>query len=132
MSTSDEIIALRQDYQARRAQRQAQEREQELKELREDPRYIAAVRQGEQERAEREAEAEGRRRIEAELRESEARSRLQKEKERHRRLWIAAGNPAEAAGNPAESFERHWPEIEKRTLMDNYEERARGRYESII
>jgi colicin import membrane protein len=125
MSTSDEIIALRQDYQARRAQRQAQEREQELKELREDPRYIAAVRQGEQERAEREAEAEGRRRIEAELRESEARSRLQKEKERHRRLWIAAGNPAE-------SFERHWPEIEKRTLMDNYEERARGRYESII
>src|SRR5215204_446470 len=30
MSTSDEIIALRQGYQARRAERQAQEREQEL------------------------------------------------------------------------------------------------------
>ena len=37
MSTADEIIALRQGYQARRAERQAQEREQELKELREDP-----------------------------------------------------------------------------------------------
>jgi hypothetical protein len=60
MSTADEIIALRQDYQARRAERQAQEREQELKELREDPRYIAAVRQGERERAAREEEAEAR------------------------------------------------------------------------
>jgi colicin import membrane protein len=125
MSTADERTALQNEHWARRAEYQAQEREQELRELREDPRTIAAVRQGEQERAEREAEAERRRRIEAELRESEARSRLQKEKERHRRLWIAAGNPAE-------SFERHWPEIEKRTLMDNYEERARGRYESII
>ena len=57
MSTADEIIALRQDYQARRADRQAQEREQELKELRENPRYIAAVRQGEREQAAREAEA---------------------------------------------------------------------------
>ena len=46
------------DFEARRAQRQAQEREQELKELREDPRYIAAVRQGERERAAREGERE--------------------------------------------------------------------------
>jgi hypothetical protein len=124
MTTSDEIIALRQGYQARRAERQAQEREQALKELHEDPRYIAAVRQGERERAEREAEAERRRRNEAELRESEARSRLQKKKERHGRLWIAAGNPVE-------SFERHWPEIEKQVLMENYRA-ASGRYESII
>ena len=82
MSTSDEIIALRQGYQARRAERQAQEREQELKELREDPRYIAAVRQGERERAAREAEVETRRRAEGEQRESEARVRLEREKER--------------------------------------------------
>ena len=80
MSTSDEIIALRQGYQARRAERQAQEREQALKELREDPRYIAAVRQGERERAAREAEAEARRRSEAEQRESEARVRLERER----------------------------------------------------
>jgi len=95
-----------------------------LKELREDPRYIAAVRQGEQERAEREAEAERHRRIEAEQRESEARSRLQEERVRHRRLWIASGNPVE-------SFEQHWPEIEKQVLMENYKA-ASGRYESII
>jgi hypothetical protein len=129
MSTFDERIdeqrALRADHQARRAEYQAQEREQELREMREDPRTIAAIRQGEQERAEREAEAERQRRAEAELRESEARTRLQKEKERHRRLWIAAGTPAV-------SFERHWPEIEKGTLLENYEVRARGRYESII
>src|SRR5215203_17575 len=124
MSTSDEIIALRQGYQARRAERQAQEREQELKELREDPRYIAAVRQGERERAAREAEAEARRRSEAEQRESEARVRLEREKERKRRLWIASGNPVE-------SFERHWPEIQKQVLMENYN-RASGRYESVI
>jgi hypothetical protein len=124
MSTSDEIIALRQGYQARRAQRQAQEREQELKELREDPRYIAAVRQGEQERAAREAAEEQRRRTEAELRESEARTRLQAEKERQRRLWISSGNPAE-------HFEAMWPEIEKQVLMENYRA-ATGRYESII
>jgi hypothetical protein len=124
MSTSDEIIALRQGYQARRAQRQAQEREQALKELREDPRYIAAVRQGERERVAREAEAEARRRSEAELRESEARMRLEREKERKRRLWIASGNPAA-------SFEQHWPEIEKQVLMENYRA-ASGRYESII
>ena len=121
MSTSDEIIALRQGFQTRRAERQAQEREQRLKELREDPRYIAAVRQGERERAAREAEA--RRRSEAELRESEARMRLEREKERKRRLWIASGNPAA-------SFEQHWPEIEKQILMENYG--ASGRYESII
>ena len=124
MSTADEIIALRQDYQARRADRQAQEREQELKELRENPRYIAAVRQGEREQAAREAEAEARCRIEAERRESEARERLEREKERKRRLWIASGNPVE-------SFERHWPEIEKQVLMENYRA-ASGRYESII
>ena len=123
MSTADEIIALRQDYQARRADRQAQEREQELKELRENPRYIAAVRQGEREQAAREAEAEARCRIEAERRESEARERLEREKERKRRLWIASGNPAA-------SFEQHWPEIEKQILMENYG--ASGRYESII
>ena len=124
MSKADEIIALRQDYQARRAERQAQEREQALKELREDPRYIAAVRQGERERAAREAEAEARRRSEAEQRESEARVRLEREKERKRRLWIASGNPVE-------SFERHWPEIQKQVLMENYN-RASGRYESVI
>jgi hypothetical protein len=124
MSTADEIIALRQDYQARRAERQAQERERELKELREDPRYIAAVRQGEQERAAREAAEEQRRRTEAELRESEARTRLQAEKERQRRLWISSGNPAE-------HFEEMWPEIEKQVLMENYRA-ASGRYESII
>src|SRR5215217_3060449 len=123
MSTSDEIIALRQGYQARRAERQAQEREQALKELREDPRDIGAVRQGERERAAREAGAEARRRSEAEQRESEARVRLEREKERKRRLWIASGNPVE-------SFERHWPEIEKQILIENY--RASGRYESII
>ena len=123
MSKSDDMIALRQGFQARRAERQAQEREQELKELREDPRYIAAVRQGERERAAREAEAEARRRVEAELRESEARMRLKREKERKRRLWIASGNPAA-------SFEQHWPEIEKQILMENYG--ASGRYESII
>ena len=124
MSTSDEIIALRQGYQARRAQRQAQEREQELKEMREDPRYIAAVRQGEQERAAREAaEEQQRHRTEAELRESEARTRLQAEKERQRRLWISSGNPAE-------HFDEMWPEIEKQILMENY--RASGRYESIL
>jgi hypothetical protein len=124
MSTSDEIIALRQGYQASRAERQAQEREQELKEMREDPRYIAAVRQGEQERAAREAAEEQRRRTEAELRESEARTRLQAEKERQRRLWISSGNPAE-------HFEEMWPEIEKQILWENYRA-ASGRYESII
>ena len=123
MSKSDDMIALRQGFQARRAERQAQEREQELKELREDPRYIAAVRQGERERAAREAEVEARRRVEAEQRESEARMRLEREKERKRRLWIASGNPAA-------SFEQHWPEIEKQILMENYG--ASGRYESII
>ena len=48
--------------------------------------------------------------------------RLEREKERKRRLWIASGNPVE-------SFERHWPEIEKQ-ILENY--RASGRYESII
>ena len=123
MSKSDDMIALRQGFQARRAERQAQEREQELKEMREDPRYIAAVRQGEQERAAREAAEEQRRRTETELRESEARTRLQAEKERQRRLWISSGNPAE-------HFEEMWPEIEKQILMENYG--ASGRYESII
>ena len=94
------------DFEARRRERHTREREQELKELREDPRYIAAVRQGEQERAAREAAKEQRRRTEAELRESEARTRLQAEKERQRRLWISSGNPAE-------HFEEMWPEIEK-------------------
>ena len=112
------------DFEARRHERQSREREQELNELREDPRYIAAVRQGERERAAREAEAETRRLIEAEQRESEARVRLEREKERKRRLWIASGNPVE-------SFERHWPEIEKQVLMENYRS-AGGRYESII
>src|SRR5829696_1270719 len=112
------------DFEARRRERQTREREQELKELREDPRYIAAVRQGEQERAAREAAEEQRRRTEAELRESEARTRLQAEKERQRRLWISSGNPAA-------SFEQHWPEIEKQILWEYYN-RASGRYESII
>jgi hypothetical protein len=79
----------------------------------------------ERERAEREAEAERQqRRTEAE-REAASHRRLEQEKERHRRLWIAAGNPAE-------KFEECWPEIERRVLMSSYEERARGRYESII
>ena len=112
------------DFEARRRERQTREREQALKELREDPRYIAAVRQGEQERAAREAAEEQRRRTEAELREFEARTRLQAEKERQRRLWISSGNPAE-------HFEEMWPEIEKQVLMENYRA-ASGRYESII
>lgn len=112
------------DFEARRRERQTRERKRELLEMREDPRYIAAVRQGEQERVAREAAEEQHRRTEAELRESEARTRLQAEKERQRRLWISSGNPAE-------QFEEMWPELQKQALMENYRA-ASGRYESII
>ena len=85
--------------------------EDERRAIQEDPRYIAVVRQGQRERAAREAEVERRRQQEAAQREAEAKRQLEAEKERQRRLWAAAGNPAE-------KFEAAWPEIEKEVLME--------------
>jgi hypothetical protein len=55
MRSDDKRMSTSWDLETCRRERQAREREQELKEMREDPRYIAAVSQGEQERAAREA-----------------------------------------------------------------------------
>lgn len=114
--------------------------EDERRAIREDPRYIAAVRQGQRERAAREAEAEQRRQQREAQRDAEAEQRRQRvveqyrakareqlEQERQRRLnvWLSHGGDEQ-------SFNEAWPSMKRRILEEKQATLDRERAESSV
>jgi hypothetical protein len=99
--------------------------EDELKQMREDPRTIAAVAQGTRERAEREAQAEERRQQEEEARRAKARAELERERQRRLNVWLSHG------GNE-ESFAKAWPDMERKILEEKQAALDRKRAEGSI
>ncbi len=99
--------------------------EEECRAIQEDPRYKAAIRQGEQERAARKAEAEQRRqRVEEQYR-AKAREELEQERQRRLNVWLSHGGDEQ-------SFNEAWPSMKRKILEEKQAALDRQRADSSV